>query len=173
MQQGCSWEAYNCLVCQEVHYFYWNLKFYIHVPEITYHWTLTEGNFISSFKINCKISVLIKWSIFFWFCYQNVTWISHVPCESCRFCPPFHSGFDHSNNIWWPYANDKLFITELFHSSYFICLGVQKFPSAFPKHFQALNHRNEIWPCTLLLGFPNWLSTCYRLDVTGFKPRCR
>lgn len=117
--------------------------------------------------------MLLKWSLFFRFCYQNVTWISHVPCANCRFSPPFHPGFDHCNNIWWVYANNKLFITELSHFFLLHMSWVQKFLSAFLKHFQALNHRNEIWPFTLLLGFPNWLSTCCRLDVSGFKPHCR
>ena len=149
---------------------------YLQDPEVNYRCSLTHGSFIYSFKINFKISVLLKWTIFFRFCYQNVTGIFHDPCASCRFSPTFHRGIDHSNNIWWAYATNKLLITELFHFSYFICLGsrnsLQDSLNTF-KQFQALNHRNEIWQCTIPLGFPNWLSTCYRLDVSGFEPRCR
>jgi hypothetical protein len=82
--------------------------------------------------------------------------------------PPFHPVFDHSNYIWWAYANNKLLITEVFHSSSYV-LGLKISFSIS----QTLNDTNEIWPLSLLLGYPNWLFTCYRLDVLGFKPRCR
>lgn len=130
-------------MCQEVHCFYWNLKVYLHVPQITYHWTLTQGSFISSFKINFKISVLLKWSVFFRFCYQ-------MSPESLKF-PVQAAGSVHlfildlitptifGEHMQMTNSSLQIFLLLLLHMSW-----VQKFPSAFLKHLQALNHRNEI-----------------------------